>query len=102
MVSLASARANWPRSMGVAVTLGTPGGRFFVSFSGGGGPLDIARIGANRMNLLFLPELPVIDQCERTLAALFRRKSLLIYDCEYPLAGFVRLRASVVPLSLMV
>ncbi|MCP4967235.1 MAG: DUF4062 domain-containing protein, partial [bacterium] len=56
------------------------GGRFFIDFSGGGGPVDIARLGANQLGLGFGDGLGVADQCERTLVALWGQPTLLVYD----------------------
>ena len=58
-----------------------PGGRYFIPFGGGaGGPLDLARVGANHLGLTFAAEVRLPDQCERTLVALWQQPTLLVYD----------------------
>ena len=57
-----------------------PGGTFFVDFSGGAPPIDLATIGKNILNLAFPADLGLPDQCQQALLALGSTPSLLIYD----------------------
>jgi tetratricopeptide (TPR) repeat protein/predicted phosphodiesterase len=57
-----------------------PGGTFFVDAGSGEAPVDLARIGETTLELDFPPDLPIPDQCIRTLLTLADAPSLLIYD----------------------
>jgi tetratricopeptide (TPR) repeat protein len=58
------------------------GGTFFIDAATGSEWIDLARIGADVLNLDFERDLPVRDQCQRTLAFLADRGQpvLMIYD----------------------
>jgi tetratricopeptide (TPR) repeat protein len=58
------------------------GGTFFVDAATGAEWIDLARIGADTLNLNFEPDLTLRDQCEHTLAFLasLTEPVLLIYD----------------------
>ena len=56
-----------------------PGGTFFISV-GGGELVELARIGANVLGLVFPADLSINDQCERTLLSFGAAPVLLIYD----------------------
>ncbi len=57
-----------------------PGGTFFVDFSGGAPPIDLATIGKIILNLAYPADLTLPDQCQQALLALGSTPSLLIYD----------------------
>ena len=57
-----------------------PGGTFFVDFSAGAPPIDLATIGKNVLGLNFPRDLGLPDQCQQVLLALGSTPSLVIYD----------------------
>jgi len=57
-----------------------PGGTFFVDFSAGAPPIDLATIGKIILGLRFPADLSLPDQCKGALFALGSTPSLIIYD----------------------
>ena len=55
-----------------------PGGRFFINADAE--QTDLARIGANNLELEFPANLPLADRCEQTLLSIHGAATLLIYD----------------------
>ncbi len=57
-----------------------PGGTFFVDFTAGAPPVDLATIGKIILGLRFPADLGLPDQCKEALLALGSSPSLIIYD----------------------